>query len=88
MADTTPNIAIAKGDWRDLYSLSGIAVGTQIQATNVGNSECRLYAGATPPAQANQGIPLPTYKAGLNEAGDSGAWIYCVQNGRVNVREV
>ena len=87
-ADTTSNIAIAKGEWRDLYALSGITIGVQIEVINVGNSECRLYAGATAPSQANQGIPLPVYRSGLNETGDAGAWIYSIANARVNVREL
>lgn len=87
MADSTPNIALGQATWIDLYAASGIAVGTQIIVTNVGRSECRLYAAASAPAQANQGIPLPVYTEATNEAGDTGAWIYSVQGGRVNVRE-
>lgn len=87
MADSTANIQLTKGTWQNLYSLSGITVGNQIIVTNVGNAECRLYAAAVAPVSGVAGIPLPVYKAAVNEAGDSGAWIYCVQEGRVNVRE-
>jgi hypothetical protein len=86
MADSTPNIQVDKGAWRDLYTLSGIAVGTQIIVQNVGNAEIRLFAGAAPPATANEGIPLPVYTAAQNDIGDSGAWVYSIQDGRVNVR--
>lgn len=86
MADSTANIQLTSGVWQDLYALSGITVGVAIEVINVGNSECRLYAGVTPPALANEGIPLPVYDIAVNDSGDTGAWIYCTQPGRVNVR--
>lgn len=90
MADTLPNITIPPGVWVDLYTLSGIAVGTKITVENTGAADVYLAVQATQPAtdHTEYNILKRTGPKMTNSAGDSGAWAFCPNDGsQVNVSE-
>lgn len=88
MPDNLPNIPIPKGIPVDLYDATGITVGVQIEAQNVGCSDVNLYSQAASPLindDGNQVIERNEYLE--NDEGDSGAWaISQHQNGLLNVK--
>ena len=89
MADTLPNIPIPKGTFVNLYTASGIAVGTQIIVENIGQSDVRLFTRSSAPADPSStgyNIVEP-YSEKANESGDSGAFAWSIRDGLVNVRE-
>lgn len=92
MADTLDNVNLIRGVWTDLYSATGITVGTKISVQNSGDSIVRLAVTSTQPdvdTSAYSIIQPGTNLAMENEQGDSGAWAMSNnQNGRVNVRVV
>lgn len=88
MSDTTENIIIPHGVWVDLYSLAGVAVGTQIAVENVGVFDILLAVQAAQPSTTHNafnilkrnGPPL------MNNTGDAGVWAFCQNAGsKVNV---
>lgn len=86
MADTRADVAISEGVWVDLYSGSGITVGTAVNVYNKGSSPCRLAIKATAPSSTSVGVPLYVGATGsfaYISAGESGLWAYCPQIGTV-----
>ena len=87
MADTLPNIKIPAGIWTDLYDASGIDVGAQILIQNIGVCDLSLNAQAAPPTDENSIQLLERADFSINDAGDAGAWAFCLSmDGKVNVR--
>jgi hypothetical protein len=82
MADTRADITVQEGVWVDLYSSSGIAVGTAVDVFNKGNWPCLIAIKATAPASPTLGVPLYTGAIGSHlsiSAGESGLWCYSPQ---------
>ena len=81
MADTLGNIILTAGVWTDLYSESGIALGTQIIVQNIGVCDVFLTSALDQPTDedarqiSERGVFL------INDAGDSGAWALCSSSG-------
>tara|TARA_R110000850_G_scaffold3345_4_gene16052 strand:+ start:401 stop:691 length:291 start_codon:yes stop_codon:yes gene_type:complete len=50
MATTIPDVEVDSNAWVDIYSVTGIAVGTALNIANKGVTWCRLYEGASAPA--------------------------------------
>ena len=75
MADTLPNLKIVEGVWTDIYTASGIAVGTQITVQNLGSNTLYLNAKATEPNVDDGFKAVPPFREAVNDSGDSGAWI-------------
>jgi len=91
MADTLPNLAIPLNVWTDLYSLSGIAVGTAISVENVGTCDVYLAVQATKPLTTHDAYNIAKRKdrALRNSQGDLGAWAFCQgSDAKVNVRTI
>lgn len=77
MADTLPNITIPANTWVNLYTASGIAVGTQIRVKLIGGGEVKLVAKATQPTNLSAYDVLVSRAVPVtNRSGDSGAWAY------------
>lgn len=90
MADTSNNIPLPKSVWVDLYAVTGITVGTELLVQNQSTQACKIYAGATPPADLTvSGAPFKTLKGWAeanNDDGDLGAWaISLASDGLINV---
>ena len=89
MADTLSNIPIPKNQWADVYTLSGIVVGTAIAIENIGVSDLYATVRATQPAIGFNAYNLirregPQYR---NDTGASGAWVFSPSiDGKINVR--
>lgn len=79
MADTTANIKVTRGEWRDIYALSLIPVGTKITVENVGDTDVWLAVAPTkPPNDFDKYAVLCRKGDGVltNSEGDSGAWVF------------
>ncbi len=70
----------------NLYTATGIDVGTQLRVTNLTTSDVRLAE--TEEGLTNNHIPLNAYSQATNNASDVGAWAMCTSGGGLNVREV
>ena len=74
MSDTIDDVIITN-TWNNIYSLSGISVGTSIQVQNKGSSYVLLAISATQPASGSlKGYVLEPFKACLVDAGETGLW--------------
>lgn len=83
-------LTIPAETWVDLYSLTGVAVGRQIEVQNISASDIFLSDSATQPAKNTIDYRVATPRSFLiNDNGDSGAWAFSAQTaGRLNVRLV
>ena len=87
MADTLPNIKLTADVWVDLYAETGISVGTQIIAQNIGVCDVYLASQAAQPTSEIAHQIIKRSQHSRNDAGDAGAWAYCANTGGlVNVR--
>ena len=87
MADTLLNVSLPSGVWVDLYSSTGIAVGTKIQVQNLSHNTVNLYSAATAPAGNYGNNIISRGEQAVNESGDNGAWALCKgSEGLVNVK--
>ncbi len=87
MADTLPNVDLPKNTWVNLYDNTGIPVGTQILAQNIGVCDVYLASQLTLPAIDTDAYQiLLRSQSAVNDPGDAGAWAYCYAGGAVNVR--
>lgn len=83
-----PEVTIPEvGGSIDLYSATGITVGTQIRVQNKGNTIAFLTAEASAPANNDDGVALDTYTMAVNGSGDAGAWAACLNGAKLNVEE-
>lgn len=91
MADTIPNIIVPPNTPVDLYSESGVAVGTKISVAMNGGARAKLYSGATLTSEPNDETGYRFIfgeEEFINDVGDSGAWIYSKTGCTVNVKVV
>ncbi|MCH9665000.1 MAG: hypothetical protein K0U41_04045 [Gammaproteobacteria bacterium] len=91
MANTLPNVDIPAGVWTDLYSETGISVGTRITAENINDENTvRLFVGQNAPSGSGEdsgyGL-LPPLTEKQNASGDPGAWAWSPIPTTINVRE-
>lgn len=82
MANTLPDVTIAQQVWTNLYTASGITVGTAVTLYNKGSQPFYVAISASAPVTSNQSFGIPVYPyntptASLNvPAGASGLWAY------------
>ena len=86
MADTLQNLVIVPQVWLDVYSESGLAIGTQIIVQNVGVCDVYLVAAASEPQGLAAHQIIQRGQEAINEYGDSGAWAFCLAGGAINLR--
>ncbi len=75
MSDTYTNIDLSSKDWTDIYSVSGIAVGTRIKVEKIGKWPIHLSVSAAQPAVDSEEFEI--LRDGVvmtNTNGDAGAW--------------
>lgn len=70
----------------DLYSATGIPVGTKIRVSNLTTNDVRLSVSQL--GLSNDHIVMKPYEQACNNTGDTGAWASCTGEGGVNVSEV
>lgn len=77
MAESLPPVESPQGQWVDLYSSTGIAVGTQLIVQNIGGNNARLSESLSEPASDNYGyFKIQKNEFLTNNAGAIGAWSY------------
>jgi hypothetical protein len=75
VANDIPDITL-NGTWQDVYSLSGIAVGTSLSVQNKTAQIISLWIGPTAPATSfNGGMELAVLASSMITAGESGYWV-------------
>ena len=75
MADSLANITLNRDNWTNLYSASGISVGTQLIVQNVGQTRILLHTGASAPADTDGFNVLPVSSDPyINQSSSSGEW--------------
>jgi len=83
-----PNVTLPPETWVDLYAVSGVTVGTQIDVVNITPNDARVVESATQPTGSDDFIPvLFNGNIARNSTGSAGAWALCVGGGAVDVRE-
>ncbi len=89
MADSLDNIRLNRDTWTDLYTTSGISVGTQLVIQNVGQTRVLLHTGASEPDETSGFNVLPiSSDPYVNQSSSTGEWARSVDaDGSVNVGE-
>ena len=75
MADTLPNVVVPPNQWVDLYTETGLTVGTQIQVQNLGTTVVQLNTGASTPAPTSGYNAIrPLSLTFVSQTTPTGAW--------------
>ena len=86
MANSIPDITINTA-WKNVYTASGIAVGTAIIVQNKSSNPINLYISASTPPSANIGYALKSLESVSVDAGESGCWVSIPSgSGMINVQ--
>ena len=91
MADTLPNVTVPKNTVVNIYTATGITVGTAINVKMIENGSGLLYAGAAlagRPTDATGYRPIGASEEWQNDSGDAGAFIWSDHGCVINVKEV
>lgn len=88
MANTLPDVVVAANVWTNLYSATGITVGTALDIWNKGPYQADIAIKATTPAN---GVGVPLYTGPLGsylsiDAGESGVWALSIAGTRLCVQ--
>jgi hypothetical protein len=79
MADTRLDIGVPANMWVNIYTATGIPVGTAVDIFNKGTASCNLVIRPTQPTVNTMGIPLG-YESAANyrhvSGGESGLWVF------------
>ena len=80
MADTRNDIYIPSNTWVNLYSASGISVGTAVTVYNKGSGSLNLTLKGSQPTSTTGGYPVAVFPSILSfasvPAASSGLWAY------------
>jgi hypothetical protein len=94
MADTINDFNVTDDEWVDVYTTTGITVGSSITICNKGGYNLLIQEVPTKPdTSAEDGILISTYDTGANNAtvlsGSSKVWLKATKSScDVNVQEV
>ena len=89
MANTRNDVILPKGVWVNLYSASGIPLGTAVSIYNKGSSPIHLAISADAPSSMSFGVPVYTGADGfmMIQANESGLWACGDSGGIILVQE-
>ncbi len=91
MAVTIEDVVVPKGVWTDLYTGSGVAVGTAVTVINTGSVAVQLAISLIAPVSTTIGIPLYVGAVGssaLVGASEVGLWALSLDGvATINVQE-
>lgn len=76
MATSLPDVKIPTNKWIDLYSETGISVGTQIIVQNKGDAEAELSESLLEPIETTGSNKIPQYTYLTNATAAVGAWAF------------
>lgn len=82
------NVNLPANTWVDLYTATGLSVGTQIRVLNITSRPVRLASTASTPTTSDDHVPLPFNTTKINNTTDLGAWALSISGGAVDVQEV
>lgn len=95
MADTIPDVPAPANDWVNIYTLTGISVGTSVTITNKSSYEVLIQERATKPLSDNvNGKVLATINTGTYQATvtgtPTGIWVKSSgkNNALINIQEL
>jgi hypothetical protein len=77
MSNTLPDVQLPENTWVNLYSSTGITVGTAVNVTNKGSYPILLAVSVSSPVSSTIGAPLhpgPFGSVAFVDAGESGLW--------------
>ena len=81
------NVELPVGQNVDLYTETGIAIGTQLIVSNITPNDVRLYPTQNAPTITDHHFPIfMRGDSARNAVTDPGAWAMCVGGGAVDVR--
>lgn len=80
------NVTLPANVWVNLYTATGISVGTKIKVFNLGSTTVRLASTANTPTPADDHFTLRATNLSVeNDTTDLGAWALSTGSGGVNV---
>lgn len=86
MANTIPDISSVNGSFTDVYTSSGITVGTSIIIQNKSTSALYVQISALQPlSTSTDGVYIQPYQFYVVDAGEVGCWIR--GNGKICVQD-
>lgn len=88
MANNRKSIILESDQWTDIYSVSGIPVGTKIAVQNIGSSDVYLSSALVEPERDSDSFQViqPNDFPMANSFGDQGAWALSINQGaKINV---
>ncbi len=92
MSDTLTNVPLTAGEWIDLYAETGIAVGTPISVSNIGDADAYLAVQGSEPEKEHDAYDIIRRDYNFpfeNNSDDPGAWAFSPNvAGLVNVKIV
>lgn len=89
MANTIPDITLSVTDYINVYTLTGIAVGTALVIQNKSSEEVLIQIAPTKPlSTSTAGEVLPSLEQAGIDAGESGCWVKGFAKGKISVQEV
>ncbi len=80
------NVTLPSRTTVNLYTATGITVGTQLKVSVIGAGDVRLATSEA--GLVTDHIVLKCYECGQNDTGDTGAWALSVSGSGVNVKGV
>jgi hypothetical protein len=86
MANSIPDLNITDVDWIDVYSTSGIAVGTKLIIQNKASNPVLMYiAPSKPSISSYNGYAIKSLETVSLDASETGCWVR--GNGVINVQQ-
>ena len=88
MADTLPNKVLQPNVWLNLYTATGLPVGTKLAIQNIGTTQVHLHSGIDEPTASDGFLVMSPAEFFTNTEGDAGAWARSVDKdtaGYINV---
>lgn len=89
MATSLPSVSLPQGVWVDLYSETGISLGTQLIIQNIGSSNAKLTESASEPGNVDSvgGNTIEPKVYLTNASGNVGAWAFSWSGTKLQVEE-
>ena len=80
-----PNVTLQPNVPTDIYTATGIAVGTKLIVSS--NTPFNVYLSTTEAGLTTDFITVHNYGKATNDATDPGAWALCGKTSTINVQE-
>ena len=74
MANSIPDVNLS-GDWVNVYTATGIAVGTEIWIQNKSATPTLVYISATKPTDPDDGYSMVQFETIFIDPNEAGCWV-------------